>query len=84
MSRVTVLGGCGAVGAHSVKTLASLDDFSEIVVGDIDIKGTGQIVKEIGSDRISAIKFDAQNSNKRMGIILWCQTHMASSRTRKQ
>ncbi|MHA1229843.1 MAG: saccharopine dehydrogenase family protein [Candidatus Helarchaeota archaeon] len=49
MAKVIVLGGCGAVGTHSVKTLASLDDFSEIV--------------SIGSDKVSAVKVDALNKN---------------------
>ena len=31
MSRITVLGGCGVVGTVAVKTLVSVDDFSEII-----------------------------------------------------
>ncbi len=63
MAKVIVLGGCGAVGTHSVKTLASLDDFSEIVIGDINVEKANKIIKSIGSDKVSAVKVDALNKN---------------------
>lgn len=34
MAKVTVLGGCGAVGSVAVKTLSAQDMISEVVIGD--------------------------------------------------
>ncbi|MFW9914378.1 MAG: saccharopine dehydrogenase family protein [Candidatus Thorarchaeota archaeon] len=61
MSKIIVLGGCGVVGSVAVKTLASLPDFSEIVIGDINIGLADDIINEIGSDKISAIHVDAKD-----------------------
>jgi saccharopine dehydrogenase (NAD+, L-lysine-forming) len=61
MSKVCVLGGCGAVGSHSVKTLASFGEFSKIIIGDINIDKARQLVSEIGIDSLEAIKVDALN-----------------------
>ncbi|MFX1562555.1 MAG: saccharopine dehydrogenase family protein [Promethearchaeota archaeon] len=61
MARITVLGGCGTVGSVAVRTLVDLNDFSEIVIGDIDLPKADRIVKELGTDRLSAKKVDALN-----------------------
>ena len=63
MARITVLGGCGAVGSVAVKTLVALDEFSEIIIGDIDIDKANKLVKEISSNKVSAIKVDVLNPN---------------------
>jgi saccharopine dehydrogenase (NAD+, L-lysine-forming) len=54
-----VLGGCGAVGSHAVRTLAAVDEFSEIIIGDIDINKAKKLEKEIDSDKLSVRKIDA-------------------------
>jgi len=59
--RVTVLGGCGAVGSVAVRTLASLDDFSEIVIGDIDDAKARRLAEELGKDKLTAVKVDARD-----------------------
>lgn len=59
MSKVTVLGGCGAVGSTATKTLVSADVFSEIVIGDIDINRANELARELGLDKISVVKVDA-------------------------
>jgi saccharopine dehydrogenase (NAD+, L-lysine-forming) len=48
MARVTVLGGCGAVGSVAVKTLAQSGVFSEVVIGDANIERARQMAKELG------------------------------------
>ncbi len=63
MSRITILGGCGAVGSVAVKTLVALDEFSEIIIGDIDINKANKLVNEIGSEKVTAIKVDALDPN---------------------
>ncbi len=62
MAKIIVLGGCGAVGSVAVKTLAPLDYFSEIVIGDINIEKAEEIVSEFGSGKVSAKKVDALDS----------------------
>ncbi|MDH5636612.1 MAG: saccharopine dehydrogenase NADP-binding domain-containing protein [Candidatus Bathyarchaeota archaeon] len=59
--RITVLGGCGAVGSIAVKTLASNDTFSKIVIGDIDVQKAKKLASELGPEKVSAIKVDASD-----------------------
>ncbi|MFX0209983.1 MAG: saccharopine dehydrogenase family protein [Candidatus Hodarchaeota archaeon] len=61
MSKITVLGGCGVVGSVAVKTLTMLPDFSEVVIGDINIEKAHGIIEEIGSKKLSAEIVDALN-----------------------
>jgi saccharopine dehydrogenase (NAD+, L-lysine-forming) len=61
MSKVTVLGGSGAVGSVAAQTLASSGIFSQVVVADARIEEARKLVKALGSKRFSAIKFDARN-----------------------
>ncbi|TFG16006.1 MAG: saccharopine dehydrogenase [Promethearchaeota archaeon] len=59
MSKICVLGGCGAVGSFSVRTLANFEDFSEIIIGDINLNQAKKLASEINSDKIKVIKVDA-------------------------
>ncbi len=59
MSKVTVLGGCGAVGSVAVKTLAGQETFSQVVIADYNIEKANSMVAEMGSGNISALQFDA-------------------------
>ncbi|MFB0500929.1 MAG: saccharopine dehydrogenase family protein [Candidatus Bathyarchaeia archaeon] len=59
--RIAVLGGCGAVGSIAVKTLASSDTFSKIVIGDIDVQKARKLASELGTEKVSAIKVDASD-----------------------
>ncbi|MFW9798948.1 MAG: saccharopine dehydrogenase family protein, partial [Candidatus Thorarchaeota archaeon] len=61
MARIVVIGGCGSVGRIAVKTLASFDDFSEIVVADIDYEGAKSCAADVGEDRCSAVEVDASD-----------------------
>ncbi|MFW9925782.1 MAG: saccharopine dehydrogenase family protein [Candidatus Thorarchaeota archaeon] len=61
MSRITVLGGCGVVGSVAVRTLVSAGDFSEIVIGDIDLQKANECVAEIGDECLSSFKVDASD-----------------------
>ncbi len=59
MSRITVLGGCGTVGSIAVRTLASLEDFQEIIIADIDTEKAKKLCTELEREGISAIRVDA-------------------------
>ena len=59
MARIAVLGGCGTVGSVAVRMLAASDVFSEIVVGDIDFEKARRFVQSLGSDKVTAVGFDA-------------------------
>lgn len=61
MAKIVVLGGCGAVGSVAAKTLAGLDDFTEVVIGDINTDRAKEIVKETGSAKMSYVKVDASD-----------------------
>lgn len=58
MSRIIVLGGCGAVGSVAVKTLAGSDLFSEVVIADINLERAKEMAAELGP-KTSAIEVDA-------------------------
>ncbi len=61
MAKVTVLGGCGAVGSVAVKSLAAQDLFSKIRIGDVNMAGAREIVAETGSKKVVAVKVDAED-----------------------
>ncbi|MFW9844668.1 MAG: saccharopine dehydrogenase family protein, partial [Candidatus Thorarchaeota archaeon] len=61
MARVTVLGGCGVVGTVAVKTLVSSGEFSEIIIGDINLQKANECVSDIGDECLSSFKVDASN-----------------------
>ncbi|MCP4756383.1 MAG: saccharopine dehydrogenase [Proteobacteria bacterium] len=61
MAKIIVLGGCGAVGHHAVKTLVGTDTFSEVVIGDFNIQAAERMAQELGP-KASALKFDAMDS----------------------
>jgi len=60
MARVTVLGGCGAVGSVAVRTLAQSGIFSEVAIGDANIERARQMAKELGAG-VTAVACDAQD-----------------------
>ena len=61
MAKVTVLGGCGAVGSVAVKSLAAQDLFSGIRIGDVNMARAREIIQETGSGRVSAVKVNAED-----------------------
>jgi saccharopine dehydrogenase (NAD+, L-lysine-forming) len=61
MSKVVVLGGCGVVGSVAVRTLAGLDEFSEVVIGDIDLGRARKLARQIGKKKVTACKVDAMS-----------------------
>lgn len=71
MAKVIVLGGCGAVGSHAVKTLVKTDTFSEVVIGDFNIEMAEQMVGELGP-KVSAEKFDAMDRQSCQDVIAGC------------
>lgn len=70
MAIITVLGGCGAVGSIAVKTLLKFDDYSEIRIADINFNRAAEIVDELNSSRLTAVKFDAGNSHSIKDVCL--------------
>jgi len=61
MAKIIVLGGCGTVGSTAVKTLISNDEFSEVVIGDFNIEKAKELVAQLRSKKVSAVKVDAEN-----------------------
>jgi saccharopine dehydrogenase (NAD+, L-lysine-forming) len=61
MSRVTVLGGGGAVGSIATKTLASSGVFSDIVVADINMAAARKVVKGARGAKLTAVELDAES-----------------------
>ena len=61
MAKVTVLGGCGAVGSVAVRTLLHSDDFSEVVIGDWNIEKARSMALALGP-AVTAVACDARDS----------------------
>ena len=58
MSTVIVLGGCGAVGRVTAKTLANHDAFDRVIIADIDLPRAQGLAAEMGP-KVSALHVDA-------------------------
>ena len=58
MPKIIVLGGCGAVGSVAVKTLAQADDFTQVVIGDLNISKAQKMAQELGF-KVTAVQCDA-------------------------
>ncbi|MBI5499084.1 MAG: saccharopine dehydrogenase NADP-binding domain-containing protein [Deltaproteobacteria bacterium] len=57
MAKVVVLGGCGAVGRHAVRTLAAHEAFDRVVVGDLDAAAAEKLAAESGAG-VEAVRVD--------------------------
>lgn len=62
MPKAIVLGGCGVVGSVVVDVLSETSDFSEVIIGDIDLERAKEMAKELG-EKVSALKVDANDQN---------------------
>ena len=77
MTRITVLGGCGAVGSVAVRTLKELPDFDEIIIADINTEGAQTLADELGGE-CSALEVNAvdpksiQSAIKGSNVVLNC------------
>jgi saccharopine dehydrogenase (NAD+, L-lysine-forming) len=69
MSKVTVLGGGGAVGSIATKTLASSGIFSDIVVADINMTAARKVVKEAKGTKLTAVELDAESPESIKNVI---------------
>ncbi|WP_287155811.1 saccharopine dehydrogenase NADP-binding domain-containing protein [Candidatus Solincola tengchongensis] len=61
MSRLTILGGCGAVGSTAARALAAGGYFSELVIADKEEEAARRLAAELG-DKVSAAAVDADDA----------------------
>lgn len=61
MAKVTVLGGCGAVGSIAVRTLVNHPEFSEVVIADYNEKKAMDLSAKYNDSSVSAVRFDAHD-----------------------
>ena len=59
--RILVLGGAGAVCAHSTRDLAEYSDFNEIVIGEYNVAAAEELAAEIGDSRLKVMEINAEN-----------------------
>ncbi|GBD94065.1 lysine 6-dehydrogenase [bacterium BMS3Abin05] len=59
MSQITVFGGAGHVGSVAVQLLASSQQFSKIIIADVDKTRAEKIMEKTGSSAISFVETDA-------------------------
>ncbi len=62
MSKVTVIGGAGTVGAVAVRTLVAAEYFSEIVIADANLEQGKAVAREYGPDKISVVQVRAEDA----------------------
>ncbi|TFG19586.1 MAG: saccharopine dehydrogenase [Promethearchaeota archaeon] len=60
MGKIVVLGGCGAVGRHSVKTLADSKEVDKVIIADINLELAKEMAENLG-EKVSAVKVDAHD-----------------------
>lgn len=60
MSKVVVLGGCGAVGSVAAKTLAARTDFTEVVIGDMNMAKARELAA--ANSKITVVEVDASDA----------------------
>jgi saccharopine dehydrogenase (NAD+, L-lysine-forming) len=72
MAKVIVLGGCGAVGSVAVKTLAAQDIFSSVVIGDMNMDRAQDIIADLDSDKVSALRLNADDPESIRSAIAGC------------
>ena len=60
MPKITVLGGAGVVGKAAVQLLSQSNEFTEVVVADINIESAQAVADSFG-DKVSAVAFDAMD-----------------------
>ncbi len=61
MSKVVVLGGCGAVGSVAAKTLAAQESVSKVVIADFRSDGASELAAQIGAGKVEAKFFNAED-----------------------
>jgi saccharopine dehydrogenase (NAD+, L-lysine-forming) len=61
MPKITVLGGCGAIGSVAVRTLAAVDDFSEIVIAEKRTELACELAEQLDPSRISVLEVEADD-----------------------
>jgi saccharopine dehydrogenase-like NADP-dependent oxidoreductase len=61
--KIIVLGGCGAMGSEATRDLANTSDFEEIVIADVDLERAEAFARELGDDRVRAIRADATDED---------------------
>jgi saccharopine dehydrogenase-like NADP-dependent oxidoreductase len=63
MTKVICIGGCGVVGSVAVKTLAAFSDFSEVVIGDINVEKAQELI-QTNPAKISFQKIDVNDFSR--------------------
>ncbi len=61
MSKLVILGGCGAVGSTAVRSLAITAYFDEYVIADKDIEAARKLSSELGPDKVKAVELNADD-----------------------
>ncbi len=61
MSRLVVLGGCGAVGSTAMRYLAATDYFDAYVVADKNIEEARRLAAELGEERVKTYALNAED-----------------------
>ncbi|ETR72043.1 MAG: saccharopine dehydrogenase [Candidatus Magnetoglobus multicellularis str. Araruama] len=72
MSKIIVLGGCGAVGSVAVKTLHQSNDFNQIIIGDYNHDRARQLAAEMNAPNVSACFVDALDHDSILKAIHGC------------
>jgi len=67
--RILILGGAGAMGSETTKDMVNTSDFSEIVVGDIDVEKVKNFISKLNDKRLSVVKVDANNIDELANVM---------------
>lgn len=72
MSRLLILGGCGAVGGTAARILVPTDFFDEYVIADREAEAARALVEEHGPERVKAARVDADDPDDLSRVMEGC------------
>jgi len=67
--KVLVLGGAGAICSEATKDLSLTSNFSEIAIGEIDIKKAKALAAELNDSRVSIVEINVENTEKLINLM---------------
>lgn len=69
MSKITVLGGCGAIGSWATRTVAMEDYFDEVVIAENRYAAACELASEVDPGKVSAVEVDADDIESVKSVI---------------
>lgn len=67
--KILALGGAGQEGSRTVRDLATSEQVTEVVIGELNISAAEQLISDIGSKKVSCLEIDATDNEKLVAVL---------------